>query len=95
MLLCQLLHAGAMVWNHGVDFNAESDMGFNGTEMPGAVFWPRWLHAQKGCQLFQYTGEMQDPDDSTIPNDGSEKMLRYVSSCGSRSDEREKLSFLW
>ena len=54
--------------------------GFNGTERPGAVYLASVLatHAQKGLPAFGIYGhEVQDADDSTIPEDVEEKLLRF------------------
>ncbi len=55
--------------------------GFNGTERPGAVYLAAVLagHAQKGLPAFGIYGhDVQDADDTTIPNDVSEKILRFA-----------------
>lgn len=55
--------------------------GFNGTEMPGAVYLAATMaaHAQKGLPAFSIYGrDVQDSDDSTIPNDVAEKILRFA-----------------
>ena len=55
--------------------------GFNGTERPGAVYLAAVLagHAQKGLPAFGIYGrEVQDRDDTTIPDDVREKILRFV-----------------
>ena len=54
--------------------------GFNGTERPGAVYLASVLatHAQKGLPAFGIYGhEVQDADDTTIPEDVKEKILRF------------------
>lgn len=54
--------------------------GFNGTERPGAVYLASVLatHAQKGLPAFGIYGhEVQDLDDTTIPDDVAEKLLRF------------------
>ena len=54
--------------------------GFNGTERPGAVYLASVLatHAQKGLPAFGIYGhEVQDCDDTTIPEDVKEKLLRF------------------
>ena len=54
--------------------------GFNGTERPGAVYLASVLatHAQKGRPAFGIYGrDVQDADDSTIPADVREKLLRF------------------
>ena len=55
--------------------------GFNGTERPGAVYLAAVLagHAQKGLPAFGIYGhDVQDADDTTIPADVTEKMLRFA-----------------
>ena len=55
--------------------------GFNGTERPGAVYLASVLatHAQKGLPAFGIYGhEVQDLDDTTIPADVEEKILRFA-----------------
>ena len=55
--------------------------GFNGTERPGAVYLAAVLagHAQKGLPAFGIYGrDVQDLDDNTIPEDVSEKILRFA-----------------
>lgn len=54
--------------------------GFNGTERPGAVYLASVLasHAQKGLPAFGIYGrEVQDMDDTSIPEDVREKLLRF------------------
>ena len=54
--------------------------GFNGTERPGAVYLAAVLaaHAQKGLPAFGIYGhDVQDADDTTIPEDVKEKLLRF------------------
>ena len=54
--------------------------GFNGTERPGAVYLASVLatHAQKGLPAFGIYGhEVQDMDDTSIPDDVREKLLRF------------------
>lgn len=54
--------------------------GFNGTERPGAVYLASVLatHAQKGLPAFGiYGGEVKDADDTEIPDDVKEKLLRF------------------
>ncbi|MDO5100415.1 MAG: L-fucose isomerase [Eubacteriales bacterium] len=54
--------------------------GFNGTERPGAVYLAAVLagHAQKGLPAFGIYGhEVQDADDTSIPADVEEKLLRF------------------
>jgi L-fucose/D-arabinose isomerase len=55
--------------------------GFNGTERPGAVYLAAALagHTMKGLPAFGIYGrDVQDLDDTTIPDDVSEKILRFV-----------------
>ena len=55
--------------------------GFNGTERPGAVYLASVLatHAQKGLPAFGIYGhEVQDMDDTTIPQGVAEKILRFA-----------------
>ena len=54
--------------------------GFNGTERPGAVYLASVLatHAQKGLPAFGIYGhEVCDADDTSIPKDVEEKLLRF------------------
>ncbi|NLK39547.1 MAG: L-fucose isomerase [Clostridiales bacterium] len=54
--------------------------GFNGTERPGAVYLAAVLatHAQKGLPAFGIYGhDVQDADDTEIPEDVKEKLLRF------------------
>lgn len=55
--------------------------GFNGTERPGAVYLAAALagHTMKGLPAFGIYGhDVQDAGDETIPDDVSEKILRFV-----------------
>ena len=55
--------------------------GFNGTERPGAVYLAAVLaaHTQKGLPAFGIYGrDVQDVTDTTIPEDVSEKILRFA-----------------
>jgi L-fucose isomerase len=55
--------------------------GFNGTERPGAVYLAAVLagYNQKGLPAFGIYGrDVQDPDDTTIPEDVQEKLLRFA-----------------
>ncbi|MBD0776962.1 L-fucose isomerase [Maribacter sp. ANRC-HE7] len=55
--------------------------GFNGTERPGAVYLAAALagYSQKGLPAFGIYGkEVQDGGDKTIPQDVSEKIIRFV-----------------
>ncbi|XZN29781.1 L-fucose isomerase [Clostridium perfringens] len=54
--------------------------GFNGTERPGAVYLASVLatHAQKGLPAFGIYGhDVQNADDTEIPEDVKEKILRF------------------
>ena len=55
--------------------------GFNGTERPGAVYLASVLasHAQKGLPAFGIYGkDVMDADNTEIPADVAEKMLRFM-----------------
>ncbi|MBE7027298.1 MAG: L-fucose isomerase [Ruminococcaceae bacterium] len=55
--------------------------GFNGTERPGAVYLAAVLasHAQKGLPAFGIYGhDVQEADDTSIPDDVAEKILRFA-----------------
>ncbi len=55
--------------------------GFNATERPGAVYLASVLatHAQKGLPAFGIYGhDVQDADDTTVPADVQEKILRFA-----------------
>ncbi len=55
--------------------------GFNATERPGAVYLASVLaaHAQKGLPAFGIYGhDVQDADDTTIPDDVKDKLLRFA-----------------
>ena len=55
--------------------------GFNGTERPGAVYLAAALagHNQKGLPAFSIYGrDVQDADDSSIPADVREKILKFI-----------------
>lgn len=55
--------------------------GFNGTERPGAVYLAAVLaaHAQRGLPAFSIYGQdVQDADDTSIPADVVEKILRFA-----------------
>ena len=55
--------------------------GFNGTERPGAVYLASVLasHAQKGLPAFGIYGkDVMDADDTEIPYDVAEKVLRFM-----------------
>jgi len=54
--------------------------GFNGTERPGAVYLAAVMagHSQKGLPAFSIYGrDVQDNDDTSIPEDVQEKLLRF------------------
>ncbi|NOK78975.1 MAG: L-fucose isomerase [Chloroflexi bacterium AL-N5] len=54
--------------------------GFNGTERPGAVYLAAVMaaHAQKGLPAFSIYGhDVQDSDDSSIPEDVRSKLLQF------------------
>ncbi len=55
--------------------------GFNGTERPGAVYLAAALagHTQKGLPAFGiYGNHVQEADDTSIPDDVKEKLLRFA-----------------
>lgn len=55
--------------------------GFNGTERPGAVYLAAVMaaHAQRGLPAFSIYGhDVQDLDDTTIPADVADKILRFA-----------------
>ena len=55
--------------------------GFNGTERPGAVYLAAAMaaHAQRGLPAFSIYGrEVQDADQTAIPDDVAEKILRFA-----------------
>jgi len=55
--------------------------GFNGTERPGAVYLAAVLaaHAQRGLPAFSIYGhDVQDVEDTSIPEDVKEKLLRFA-----------------
>ncbi len=74
-------------WCYGsetIDMNPEipkAIWGFNGTERPGAVYLAAALagHNQKGLPAFGIYGkDVQDSNDTEIPKDVQEKILRFV-----------------
>lgn len=74
-------------WCYGTEtISYEGDMpqaiwGFNGTERPGAVYLAAALagHSQKGMPAFGIYGhDVQDADDTTIPEDVKEKLIRFA-----------------
>lgn len=67
--------------------------GFNGTERPGAVYLAAVLagHAQKGLPAFGIYGhDVQDSDDTSIPEDVQEKLLRFARSAVAAASMRGK-----
>ena len=57
--------------------------GFNGTERPGAVYLAAVMaaHAQRGIPAFSIYGQdVQDKEDTSIPNDVKEKILQFARS---------------
>ena len=67
--------------------------GFNGTERPGAVYLASVLatHAQKGLPAFGIYGhDVQDCDDTSIPEDVKEKLLRFGRSAVAAATMRGK-----
>ena len=66
--------------------------GFNGTERPGAVYLAAALagHTMKGLPAFGIYGrDVQDAGDKNIPDDVSEKIIRFVKGrTGNSLDER-------
>ncbi|ELC8453177.1 L-fucose isomerase [Clostridium perfringens] len=67
--------------------------GFNGTERPGAVYLASVLatHAQKGLPAFGIYGhDVQNADDTEIPEDVKEKMLRFGRSAIAAASMRGK-----
>ena len=55
--------------------------GFNATERPGAVYLASVLaaHAQKGLPAFGIYGrEVQEADDTSVPDDVKEKLIRFA-----------------
>ena len=74
-------------WCYGsetIDMNRDipkAIWGFNGTERPGAVYLAAALagHTMKGLPAFGIYGhDVQDAGDQSIPEDVSEKILRFV-----------------
>ena len=62
-------------------FTPKAIWGFNGTERPGAVYLAAVLagHAQKGLPAFGIYGrDVQDADDSSIPEDVKAKLLQFA-----------------
>lgn len=74
-------------WCYGtetIDYNdkiPQAIWGFNGTERPGAVYLAAALaaHTQKGMPAFGIYGhDVQDVDDTVIPEDVKDKLLRFA-----------------
>lgn len=67
--------------------------GFNGTERPGAVYLAAVLaaHAQKGLPAFGIYGhDVQDSNNTVIPEDVKEKLLRFARSAQAVATMRGK-----
>ncbi|MCQ2475627.1 MAG: L-fucose isomerase [Clostridia bacterium] len=67
--------------------------GFNATERPGAVYLASVLaaHAQKGLPAFGIYGkDVQDADDTTMPDDVREKLLRFAKAAVAAATMRGK-----
>ena len=67
--------------------------GFNGTERPGAVYLAAVLagHAQKGLPAFGIYGQdVQDADDTDIPEDVRKKLLRFARAAVAAASMRGK-----
>ncbi len=67
--------------------------GFNATERPGAVYLASVLatHAQKGLPAFGIYGkDVQDADDTTVPDDVKEKLLRFARAAVAAASMRGK-----
>ena len=68
--------------------------GFNGTERPGAVYLASVLatHAQKGLPAFGIYGhDVQEADDTSIPADVEEKLLRFGRAAVAAADGMNEL----
>ena len=74
-------------WCYGTEtmdmdpFIPKAIWGFNGTERPGAVYLAAVLaaHSQKGLPAFGIYGkDVQDENDTSIPEDVKEKLLRFA-----------------
>jgi L-fucose isomerase len=74
-------------WCYGTEvmdsepLNPKAIWGFNGTERPGAVYLAAALagYTQKGLPTFSIYGrDVQDVDDTSIPEDVQEKLLRFA-----------------
>ncbi|XZH17957.1 L-fucose isomerase [Clostridium perfringens] len=86
-------------WCYGVETMDMDPMtikgvwGFNGTERPGAVYLASVLatHAQKGLPAFGIYGhDVQNADDTEIPEDVKEKILRFGRSAIAAASMRGK-----
>ena len=67
--------------------------GFNGTERPGAVYLSAVMaaHAQKGLPAFSIYGrDVQDSDDSSVPEDVKEKILMFAKAAAAVGEMRGK-----
>ena len=67
--------------------------GFNATERPGAVYLAAVLaaHAQKGLPAFGIYGkDVQDKDDTTMPDDVRTKLLRFGKAAVAAATRRGK-----
>ena len=67
--------------------------GFNATERPGAVYLASVLatHAQKGLPAFGIYGhDVQDADDTSVPEDVKEKLLRFARAAVAAASMRGK-----
>jgi len=91
-------------WCYGsetIDMNSEipkAIWGFNGTERPGAVYLAAALagHTMKGLPAFGiYGNDVQDAGDQSIPEDVSEKILRFVKAGLAVSLMKGNHIFLW
>jgi L-fucose isomerase len=74
-------------WCYGLEVMDTNPMipkaiwGLNGTERPGAVYLASAIagYSQKGLPVFSIYGrDVQDADDSIIPEDVKEKILRFI-----------------
>ena len=84
--VCATLSVAAC-WSYGtetIDMNPltlKAVWGFNGTNQPGAAYLSAIIaaHAQKGLPVFAiYSQHVQDDDDTEIPNDTKEELLRFA-----------------
>ncbi|MDE6550611.1 MAG: L-fucose isomerase [Clostridia bacterium] len=70
--------------------------GFNGTERPGAVYLAAVMaaYAQRGLPAFAIYGrDVQDMDDTTVPDDVRDKILRFAR-CAAAIGELKNKSYL-